>query len=71
MYKQAVVAAKEEVMFAECKTVAEAIQYALDRSLAVKVQPGWRSFDTEREGVFVHLLSEEGHVILEHYVSYP
>ena len=63
--------AKEEVMFEKCKTMSEAIKYALDRSMAVEIMPGWRTFDTEREGVFVRLLSDEGEVIVEAYVSYP
>jgi hypothetical protein len=61
---------RRKMEFNQCKTVSEAINFALARTLSVKIQPGWRSFDTnrEREGVFVHLLSDEGNVIEEVYV---
>lgn len=48
----------------EFKNIREAVNYALDRSLEVKVSPAWRSFDphSQRNNVVVEIFDDSGDV---------
>ena len=60
-------------MFNECVTLAEAIEYALSRSMSVEISPMWRSFDPpkDRRSVEITLLDEDGKEVAMTFVPIP